>query len=131
MLSNTLDITSLFDDYAKQILADSLLLAAKENYSQSTPYHLIKLLLKIDQVKDLLSQLGLDEKLFVNVGDDKSLTKTKFVKRVSFSVELKKLFLRPMKKVCFLTGRRFPNLIYSWPPPLFYRLQLIWKKPAN
>ncbi len=94
MLSNTLDITSLFDDYAKQILADSLLLAAKENYSQSTPYHLIKLLLKIDQVKDLLSQLGLDEKLFVNVGDDKSLTKTKFVKRVSFSVELKKIIFK-------------------------------------
>ncbi|MBI3981167.1 ATP-dependent Clp protease ATP-binding subunit [Candidatus Microgenomates bacterium] len=91
MSTNSLDITSLYNDDTKRVLAETLLLAAQQNSTQATPYHLLKILLKSKEVKEVLEQLSLEEKLFVGLKDSTDINHQAHQDRVVFSVELKKI----------------------------------------
>ncbi len=98
MPNNALDLAKLYSDDAKGALAKTLVDSARLNLIQATPYQLIKILLKDRDVSALLLSLGLEEKLFQNLEKEEKSTKITKLERLSFSLELKKLFFWPTRK---------------------------------
>lgn len=93
MPTNALDITSLYNDEVKKVLAETLIFAQKQNFNQATPYHLLLQLLEKEGIKNLLEELSLEEKLFHGLKDSAFLSQEKTLDKVVFSSELKKLIL--------------------------------------
>ncbi len=91
---NASDISSSFSPDALKLLADSLLLAAKQNQSQADPSHLIKCLSFSPQLKPVLTHLGRTDLAprKSHTGSVKSATPgVNRVDKVSFSPDIKKI----------------------------------------
>jgi ATP-dependent Clp protease ATP-binding subunit ClpC len=93
MQNNALDISKLFNTKSKELLANCLLLAAKEKTSQATQYQLIALLLQNDQVKNVLAQMNLEDKLFANLAPQQKVAENQTA-NIVFSIELKKIIFQ-------------------------------------
>lgn len=85
---NPTDISPSFSPEALQLLADTLLLAAKQKSSQAIPSHLIKTLNQLPQIKPLLTNLGRTE-LQAKPTDRSPLSK--IPDKVSLNQDLKRL----------------------------------------
>jgi len=85
---NPTDISPSFSPEALQLLADTLLLAAKQKSSQAIPSHLIKTLNQLPQIKPLLTNLGRTE-LQAKPTDRSPLSKAP--DKVSLNQDLKRL----------------------------------------
>ena len=85
---NATDISPAFSPETLQVLADSLLLAAKQNQSQAQPFHLSQVLNQLPHVKTVLTPLGRTELTIQSPTKPRS---SKPPNKTSFSQNLKKL----------------------------------------
>ncbi|MCL5675974.1 MAG: ATP-dependent Clp protease ATP-binding subunit [Patescibacteria group bacterium] len=103
MNTNTTNISQFYNPEAKKILAQTLLSAQKEGQPRATPYHLIELLVKADDVKEILAELKLDQNLFKKL-ENKNPPGQKTPLRIEFSLDLKKLIFQAYNE-SLLSGR--------------------------
>jgi len=86
-MPNFTDISPAFSQPALQLIADTMLLSAKQNFNQAKPQHLIQKLNSLDSLRPLLTKLGRTQLEFNQL----ATSKNKSINKVKLSKEVKKI----------------------------------------
>lgn len=85
---NATDISPAFSQNSLQLLANSLLLAAKQNQPRAQAFHLAQILNQLPQIQSILAKLG---RFDLSIKSSEKSLSTKSLDKVNFSQNLKKL----------------------------------------